>query len=402
MAADPPRSPNIRELESLRISRAPKAAPPSRLIPYAIGAVALIVVAVLGFVIYQRTLGRPPDVQTAVVTFKQSGQPGVLLTGSGYIVTKDKYIVIGTKIQGQIVQEPIEEGKIVHPGDLLARIDDRDYQAMLRQAVADRELAKANLVLDQERVNRYRELYKNKIANKDELDNAENQLSVAEAALNKAVNAVDYAKYYVDLCVIRSPINGIVLTKYRENGDTINYGGDIQAGGGTSDIVQLANTDDMRAEVDINESDIAKVTMGEPAQVILDAYPDKPFAAQVVKLYPEADRQKGTVKVAVHIIDPDLAIIKPEMSAKVTFLASTSQTQQAPLVLVPKKALLSDGNPNAVWVVHNGLAIKTSVTTGREFQDGVEVKSGLSGGEMVIVVPPPNLRDGQQVTPVQS
>ena len=66
-----------------------------------------------------------------------------------------------------------------------------------------------------------------------------------------------------------------MLQEYRELGDTINYGGDIQAGGGATDIVQLADTSDMRVEVDINENDIAKVTMGMQAAVIPDAYPDK-------------------------------------------------------------------------------------------------------------------------------
>jgi hypothetical protein len=94
--------------------------------------------------------------------------------------------------------------------------------------------------------------------------------------------------------------------------------------------------------------------------------------------------------------------VKPEMSAKVTFLASTPTKQEAPLVLVPKKALIGDSNPNSVWVVRNGVAIRTPVTTGREFQDGIEVKSGLSGGESVIVVPPPTIRDGQPVTAVQA
>ena len=83
--------------------------------------------------------------------------------------------------------------------------------------------------------------------------------------------------------------------------------------------MQLADTEDMRAEVDINEVDIAKVALGSPAQVIPDAYPDRPFEARLVKIYPEADRQKGTVKVEVGILKPDLAIIKPEMSVRVSF-----------------------------------------------------------------------------------
>ena len=180
---------------------------------------------------------------------------------------------------------------------------------------------------------------------------------MAEAELKKADGAIDFAKFNVSQTVITSPINGVVLQKYRELGDTINFGGEIQAGGGATDIAQLADLSDLRCEVDINESDIAKVKMGTPATVIPDAYPDNPFAAQVVKIYPEADRQKGTVKVEVRILQPDLKIIKPEMSAKVTFQSIMTQTAAAPMVLVPKKAIVTEGSASSVWVVRGATAI---------------------------------------------
>jgi RND family efflux transporter MFP subunit len=339
-------------------------------------------------------------VQTATVMLKQAGQAGTVLTGSGYVVTQHKYIVIGTKILGQIVAEPIEEGQRVKVGTLLARIDDRDYQSQLRQAYADRDLAAANVVLKKARAERLRALYKEGVQSKDALDDAENQLSVAEAELNKAVGAIDFAKFNVSQTVIKSPINGVVLQKYRELGDTITAFGQSPGGGGATDIAQLADLSDMRCEVDINESDIAKVTMGTPATVIPDAYPDNPFPAQVVKIYPEADRQKGTVKVEVKILQPDLKIIKPEMSAKVTFQSIMTQKAAAPMVLVPKKAIVTEGNANSVWVVRGDVAHSIAIVLGREFQDGVEVRSGLSGGETVIVVPPPGMHEGQAVTAV--
>jgi HlyD family secretion protein len=312
VSTEAPKGPNIRELESLRIARAANPKKPSRIIPAVITLAVLAIVGAAGYVVYQKTLGRPPEVQTAIVSVKQAGQAGTVLTGSGYIVTQHKYIVIGTKILGQIIAEPIEEGQRVKAGDLLARIDARDYQAQLRQAYADRDLAEANVVLKQARAERLRALFKEGVQSKDSLDDAENQLSVAEAELNKAVGAIDFAKFNVSQTVITSPINGVVLQKYRELGDTINFGGEIQAGGGATDIVQLADLSDLRCEVDINESDIAKVKMGTPATVILDAYPDDPFPATVVKIYPEADRQKGTVKVEVRVLQPDLKVIKPE------------------------------------------------------------------------------------------
>jgi RND family efflux transporter MFP subunit len=399
MAGEPTRPPNIRELESLRIARTEKPVKRRLLLP-AIGAVAgLAILAAAGYVAWSKTLGRPPEVQTAIVSVRRAGQPGVILTGSGYIVTEHKYITIGTKILGQIIAEPIQEGQHIRKGDLLARIDDRDYLAQLHQAEADRKLAVANVKLKLAQTQRERTLFRNGVASRDELDVSENSLSVAEAMLARADAAVDYAKFNVSQCVISSPINGIVLKKYREVGDTINYGGDIQAGGGTTDIVQLADTDDMRAEVDINESDISKVGMGTPANVLPDAYPDHPFQARVVKIYPAADRQKGTVKVEVDILKPDLRIIKPEMSAKITFLAQGPAQPQTPLVLVPKKAVVSDAGSSFVWVVSDDTVRRVGVTLGRDFQDGVEVLQGLTGGEMVIVVPPPGLRNGEAVTP---
>src|SRR6266852_4232432 len=129
MPPDAPRGPNIRELESLRIARSAEPKKPSRIIPALVVLVILAVVGAAGWAVYQRTLGRPPEVQTATVMLKQAGQAGTVLTGSGYIVTQHKYIIIGTKILGQIVAEPIEEGQHVKVGDLLARIDGHDGHA---------------------------------------------------------------------------------------------------------------------------------------------------------------------------------------------------------------------------------------------------------------------------------
>src|SRR5713226_1344082 len=391
-----------KSLEALRITR-PKEKARRKRKPGVLLAMIILATAIgatTAYEVYSRTVGRPQTVQTIMVVSNRSGQPGVMLTGSGYVITRHKYIVIGTKILGQIVAEPIEEGQQVKVGDVLVRIDDRDYQAQLRQAYADRDLSAANVKLKSARADRLRTLFHEGVQSKDSLDDAENQLSVAEAELNKAIGAIDFAKFNVTQTVITSPISGVVLQKYRELGDTITAFGQSPGGGGATDIAQLADLSDMRCEVDINESDIAKVTMGTPATVIPDAYPDNPFPAQVVKIYPEADRQKGTVKVEVKILQPDLKIIKPEMSAKVTFQSIMTQKAAAPMVLVPKKAIVTEGNANSVWVVRGDTAHSIPIVLGREFQDGVEVRSGLSGGETVIVVPPPGMHEGQAVRSV--
>jgi RND family efflux transporter MFP subunit len=398
----PPPSSSIRELDALRIVRKAEERP-GRLVRVLVAVVVIVGCGTIGYKIYARTLGRPPEVQTALVSIKQAGEPGTLLTGSGYIVTQHKYITVGTKQLGQIVSEPIEEGQHIKKGDILARIDDGDYQAQLRQAIADRDLAEADIKLYAAQAGRQRALFKAGVASHDQLDMAENKLNEAQAALKKDESEIDYWKFLVNQCVIRSPINGLVLNKIHEVGDMITYASGVNAGGGVTDIAQIADTEDMRAEVDINESDIAKVTMGMPASVTLDAYPDRPFDARVVKIYPEADRQKGTVKVEVHILIPDLTITKPEMSARISFLGGSPIKQEAPaLVLVPKKAIVEEGDRKYVWVVRADAAHRMEVSLGREYQDGMQVLQGLRGGETVIVLPPAQLHDGQRVTPQTS
>ena len=386
-------------LDALRITRRPERDRKRRK-PYGSTLVTLALVfglAGAAYALYLRVLGRPLAVQTLVVTSRQVNQPGILLTGSGYVVTRHKYIIVGTKILGQIVEEPIEEGQRVKKGDVLARIDDRDYQAQLRQAIADRDLAEANVRLMLAKAVRQRELYAGGIISKDEFDTSENGAAVAQAALRRDEAAIDYAKFQVSQCLIVSPLDGVVLQKYRELGDTINYGGQVQAGGGAADIAQLADTADMRAEVDVNESDIGKVSLGMPASVVPDAYPNARFEATLVKIYPEADRQKATVKVEVQIRQPNLAMIKPEMSVKANFLEKAAVSEEAPRIVIPTKAVVREGNDDYVWTVNRGTAKRVSVLRGSQTESGVEVREGLRDGDVVVVASPASLSEGQKV-----
>src|SRR5262245_24912064 len=103
------------DLESLRITRAHRSmnATRTRVVFSVILVLALAVAGVAASKVYSRTIGRPPQVQTLIVQPALVDQPRILLTGSGYVVTRHKYITIGTKILGQIIAEPIEEGQRV-------------------------------------------------------------------------------------------------------------------------------------------------------------------------------------------------------------------------------------------------------------------------------------------------
>src|SRR5262245_34289289 len=175
------------ELETLRIER-PQERPRRKRSPLISIAMLMVLATVLGaagYVIYAKTIGRSPSVQTMMVVARTDHQSSILLTGFGKIATRHKYITIGTKILGQIVEEPIEEGQQIKAGDVLARIDDRDYQAQLRQAIAIRDLAKANLHLLQDKADRARHLIKSGAISTDDFETAITATEVAKAQLKR-------------------------------------------------------------------------------------------------------------------------------------------------------------------------------------------------------------------------
>src|SRR5260370_16598219 len=121
------------ELETLRIVR-PQEQPRrkrSRLVSIAILMLLLTVLGAASYVIYAKTVGRSPTVQTMMVVARTDPQSSVLLTGSGYIVTPPKYIIIATKALGQILEEPIQEGHHIKPAALLTPLDHRTYTPQL-------------------------------------------------------------------------------------------------------------------------------------------------------------------------------------------------------------------------------------------------------------------------------
>ena len=136
--------------------------------------------------------------------------------------------------------------------------------------------------------------------------------------------------------------------------------------------------------------------MGQRAEVIPDAYPDRRYAAHVVKLYPQVDRQKGTLRVEVQIEKPD-DNLWPDMSARITFLEPVQGTPGAAAVLVPRSAVRQSPQGAYAWVLDDGRVRRTPVTTGPEFADQVQVTTGLVGGERVVIGDAPPLEDGQPV-----
>jgi RND family efflux transporter MFP subunit len=282
----------------------------------------------------------------------------------------------------------------VKQNDALVQLDDRDYQAAVRSTQAALAVARANLALAEPELARGMKLRSGAILSQQDLDVMVNKAEVSRATIQQLEAELSQARVNLEYTTLRAPTDGVILAKLKEVGEIAVPGGFA----GSGDLVRLANLSDMRAEVDVNEADLNRVHIGQIAEVVPDAYPEAHYQAGVVKLYPQVDRQKGTLKVEVKILEADKRLL-PDMSARVTFFANPSPqaVSSAKTVLVPETALRKNENGDTVvWVVDGGRARQVRIETKGSAGKHVRVASGLKGGESVIVSQPP-ARDGAAV-----
>jgi RND family efflux transporter MFP subunit len=261
------------------------------------------------------------------------------------------------------------------------------------RATANLALARAEAALAEAQRRRLQTLTAAGHASRDELDV---KRAAADAAVARVAQAqADLAKATVDLeyTTLRAPRGGVILAKLKEVGEIAVPGGFS----GSGDLIRMANLDDLRGQVDVTESELAKLRLGQRAEVVPDAYPDARFAAHVVKLYPQVDRQKGTLRVEVQIEQPNDARLWPDMSARITFFAPLVAAPDAAAVVVPRAAVHTDGNAHFVWLVDDGRLRRTTIDVAADFGDRVQVTRGVRGGEQVVVGDAAALREGDAV-----
>jgi len=384
------------DLASLRIDRALEEAEaaPRRRGPIVLG-VLVALLAAGGGLLYRARVPRAVPVQVAPAVARPAGETvrGSVLSGTGYVVTGEKYIDIGVRVAGRIERYFADEGESVHAGDPLVALDDRDYRARLERAEAALRTAHATLALHELERGRARSLFASGVVARQELDERESRVAVDRATIAQLAAEIAQARVELDYTVLRAPRDGVILAKLKEVGEIAVPGGFA----GSGDLIRMANLQDMRAEVDVNEADLPRVRIGQPAEVIADAYPDRAYTAEVVKLYPQVNRQKGTLKIEVRIASPDARLL-PDMSARVNFLAEAPPPAEGgAIVLVPRLAVHRDDGRAAVWVVREGRAYRQEVRLGADLGEELQVTSGLTGGETLVVGNAAAVREGMAV-----
>jgi len=373
-----------------------------------IAAVILVAAAALTVVLVRRSAGVVVEVSTAR-TPPASGSRTVL-NASGYVEPRRR-ATVAAKITGRVSEVLVDEGMWVEAGQVLARLDDSDARRRHEAYLADRDVARTaigelevNLADAERTLRRILALQEDGVASQQDVDSAtaavdalEARLAYTRASLQAAEAQVAVSAQDLENYVIRAPFPGVAVSKDAQPGEMVSP---VSAGGGytrtgISTIVDMAS---LEIEVDVNESYIARVHPGQPADAVLDAYPDWHIPTTVRTIIPTADRQKATVKVRLTFDELDPRIL-PDMGIKVAF-QETSATDREPAKvtsLIPSAAVREDGARHVVFVIDGEAVERRAVTVGGEVGTEIEVLSGVAPGEKVVVGGPENLEDGQRV-----
>ena len=401
-------SDNQGSIEQLRIKRGPEKKGSS----YS-WLVAVLVLAGLGAGAAYWWHGRASvlEVETSPARPMSSGDGAdrTILNASGY-VTARREATVSAKVTGKVSEVLIEEGMKVKEGQILARLDDSNVKNNLD--VAEAELQSTRLTLDETRAQlkqadleyaRDAELAKSNFLSQSDLDKAESDAMTLRARVIRQQQDITTAdrqvvlwKQQMEDMVIRSPFDGVVTTKDAQPGEMLSP---VSAGGGftRTGIGTVVDMKSLEIELDVNENYINRVEAGQPADATLDAYPDWKIPCKVIAIIPTADRQKSTVKVRVGFDQLDPRIL-PDMSVKVAFRETAAAPRSVThAVLVPKNALLNQDGRDIVFIVQDGHAERRAVTVNDTQGDDSVLGSGVSAGEIIVVNPPPELKDGAKI-----
>jgi RND family efflux transporter MFP subunit len=285
-------------------------------------------------------------------------------------------------------------------------------RASLALAEAQLAAARKSFAEDQARLReaelnleRRQRLLKDAIVGRAEVDTAQSEVDSLKARIAYTQEQVAVAEAQVNLrrtdladMVVRAPFSGVAISKDAQPGEMISP---VSAGGGftRTGIGTIVDMSSLEIEVDVNESFINRVRQGQEVTAVLDAYPDWQIPAHVITTVPTADRQKATVRVRIAFDRLDPRIL-PDMGVKVSFLADEEPARaeaSGPRVTVPAQAIRTVDGRTVVFVLREDRVERRAVRAGTDRGGQVEVLSGVSAGERIVIEGPETLKDGDRV-----
>jgi RND family efflux transporter MFP subunit len=406
------------ELSALRIDRSA----PRRPSVLAVFAWLMLLLAICGgaagaaYWLFQDRLFPLPLVKTESARVMTLGQVSTQLTATGYLESRLQ-AAVGAKVPGRIARLPVVEGSKVKAGDVLAELEHADLDAALASRKVAVTLAEAlldearfNLTQAERNLKREEGIFARKAGSDAARERAETAFNAAQAvlqarqaSLEAAKSAVIEGEEAIKNMFIFAPFDGTVITKDAEQGESIMPGG-LGVGSGRGSVITLANLSELEVDTDVKEDFLGQLRRGQPAQVVVDAVPNRRYKGRLREIIPMGDRTRGIVKVKVSILDADERLF-PDLAATVNFLPDSAATEEGANqalkkgVFAPTAAVQRHEAETFVWVLEDDRVRRTTIQTNGEPHEGlIEVRSGLVGGERLVVSPPSGLTDGDRVT----
>jgi len=337
--------------------------------------------------------------------------------------------VMSSKVLGRIVSIPVREGDRVKAGQLLVEIDDRELKAQIdksraglketqyaldetekaiRAGEAEKQAADARLALASSTLDRYKGLYERRSVSLQEFDEvrtkqtaaradadqASERLQALVAKKNQAIARIDQAKAdavnaetFLSYTRILSPIDGIVTSKPADIGQMASPG---------THLLTVEDEGHYRLEALVEEARIGRIRLGDPVSVSIDALGQKPTTGQVSEIVPALDPASRSYIIKIDLRSPDSStLFRSGLFGRARFNTGTKQ-----VLTVPVQSVLERGQLTFVYVVDPAkIAHMRLIQTGKPYGDRVEVLSGLSQGDVVILEPLSAVKDGAAVEP---
>jgi RND family efflux transporter MFP subunit len=366
---------------------------------------------VYGYVQYDKMRSRPL-VTKGVVESKTAAEAATLLDADGYL--KSRYqAMIGTKIAGRVEQMSVEEGMKVKKGDTLAVIEHNDLKALLaaREAqslrtAAELEEAQADLWEKERENRRVGRLLAQRSVTPEESEKAQSahkksiaRVAALEAAVKLMKANIEEIKATIVTMHLYAPFDGTVVEKQGEVGEIISPTA-MNSSIGRTAVVTIADLEKMDVETKIHESNLWRITLGQPAIVSVSAIPSKRYRGRLRQVLPMSDRANAVVKVKVEILDPDDKLF-PELAATVHFLRSESVNSPdagRSYLYVPTSAVFREDGHDYVWLIREDNTLrKQLVEVVSATNDSARVESGLKLNDAVVLSPLKNLREFETV-----
>jgi HlyD family secretion protein len=366
-----------------------------------------------------------------------------LVTAAGKLQAATE-VKLSSNITGDLLDVTVKEGQRVSKGQVLGRIDARRYGAQVSQqeaarasAAADRELQKVQVAQLEQETARVERLAQGGNASAAELEKARSELGAGRARVDAAQGRIDQAdaalreaRHFLSLTTLVAPIDGVVTQRVKQVGERVR-GSDFSE----DVILVIATLSQMEVKVEVGEQEVVYVKEGDPADVEIDAFPDRKFPAQVVEVARNATVKNAGTEAEVTTFIVRLSLTKavpgalPGMSAQASIATDTREDAVAvPIqaVTVRTEKDLAAGQPAAdapaqpqaapgaagkkprreplrkvVFVVKDGVARARPVETGLASDTEIEIVSGLAEGEKVVEGPyrilSRDLKDGRTV-----